>query len=209
MDPSLLPTDAYEYELRDTGFELIAGVDEAGRGALAGPVVAAAVILPVNCTVDGIRDSKMIRESEREELYEQVIDEVICWGVGIVDNVEIDRINILRSTMIAMSRAIRALRNDPDYVLVDGRDLPECDAPSRALIKGDARSRTIAAASIIAKVTRDRIMRSEHDRLPLYGFSKNKGYGTPDHRAVIQQHGPCNIHRMSFLGKVLQQRLPF
>jgi len=198
-----LPTDEHERELRTLGFERIAGVDEAGRGALAGPVVAAAAVLPWNCHIAGVRDSKLIAEPERERLYEEVIIHAAAWCVGIVNNDEIDRINILQATFQAMRIAVRGLAGAADYVLIDGRDNVDVGLPCRAIIDGDALCRSIAAASIIAKVTRDRIMRREHEMLPQYGFASHKGYGTPAHRRAIVEHGPASIHRSSFLGRVL------
>ena len=203
----VLPTNIREQKLTESGYTSVAGVDEAGRGALAGPVVAAAVILPEQFTVDRIRDSKTIPEAEREYLYDQIIDGVTAWGVGIVDNTVIDKINILQATFSAMKQAIRSLEHSPDYVLIDGRDIPKLEIPSEGIIKGDSISRSIAAASIVAKVTRDRIMRGEHKNFPLFGFKQNKGYGTLMHREAIQEHGFCTLHRLTFLGKLLQERL--
>ena len=183
------------------------GIDEVGRGALAGPVVAAAVELPENCAIAGIRDSKTVPEHEREMLFDHICGEALSWGIGIVHNNEIDSINILRATFVAMKTAVADLPQTPDFALIDGRDLPDVGVPGQALIKGDSLSISIAAASIVAKVTRDRIMREEHLRFPVYGFAKNKGYGTATHRAAIGTHGPCSIHRLSFLTSILQQRL--
>lgn len=202
-----LPTEEYEIVLREQGFQRIIGIDEVGRGALAGPVVAAAVRLPENCGIDRIRDSKTVPEAERETLYDQICDGALVWAVGIVDNDVIDEINILQATFRAMKSAVAGLSESPDFALIDGRDMPDIGVPCQALIKGDGLSKSIAAASILAKVTRDRIMRGEHERFPAYAFAQNKGYGTAVHRAAIQEHGPCSIHRLSFLGSILQQRL--
>lgn len=207
MSLQRLPTEEHEQNARAKGFTSIVGIDEVGRGALAGPVVAAAVQLPQNCGIERIRDSKVVPEAEREELYEQICSDAIAWGVGVVDNREIDSINILQATFVAMKAAVASLPETPDFALVDGRDMPDVGVVGQALIKGDGRSLSIAAASIVAKVTRDRIMRQEHQRFPAYGFLSNKGYGTVVHRAAIQEHGPCSIHRLSFLGSILQQRL--
>jgi ribonuclease HII len=200
------PTNEREQELRLLGFEKIAGVDEVGRGALAGPVVAAAVLLPCDCIIDGVRDSKLVAEPERERLYDDILECAIAWSVGIVDNEEIDRINILQATFKAMHIAVSGLPLSPDYILVDGRDVVPFGIPCRAIIDGDALCHSIAAASLIAKVTRDRIMRNLDQILPHYGFARHKGYGTPEHRRAIIEHGPAGIHRKSFLGKVMQEK---
>ena len=193
------PTNDHENEIRALGFELVAGVDEVGRGALAGPVVAAAVLLPCDCIIEGVRDSKLVPEARREALYDAVLARAIAWSVGIVSHEEIDRINILQATFLAMKIAVGGLAVPPDYVLIDGRDLVELGRPCRAIIDGDALCHSIAAASIVAKVTRDRIMRREDELHPHYGFARHKGYGTAMHRGAILEHGPCVIHRRSFL----------
>lgn len=199
------PTDEFERKLRALGYGRIAGIDEAGRGALAGPVVAAAVLLSPDFEVCGVRDSKLIPEPEREELYEKIVDAAAGWGVGIVDNGEIDAINILQATFRAMKHAVSALAAPPDIAIIDGRDAPDVGVPCTALVKGDQLCVSIAAASIVAKVTRDRIMREEDQRFPAYRLAQNKGYGTPFHRSAIERHGPTPIHRLTFLGNVLQQ----
>lgn len=198
-----LPTNQHENELRGIGFELIAGIDEAGRGALAGPVVAAAVLLPRDCSIAGVRDSKLIAEPMREKLYDDVTSAAIAWGVGVVDHEEIDRLNILQATFMAMRIAVSSLAIPPDYLLIDGRDRIDAGVPCRAVIDGDALCHSIAAASIIAKVTRDRLMRHHDELLPHYGFARHKGYGTATHRRAIVEHGPCSIHRRTFLRKLL------
>jgi ribonuclease HII len=173
------------------------GVDEAGRGPLAGPVVAAAVILDRKRFPRGIDDSKKIGEEGRESLYTRITKSA-AWGVGIVDVEEIDRLNIYHATMLAMSRAVDALGIEPAMVLVDGNALPKWRHPARAIVSGDALCRSIAAASIIAKVTRDRLMIQYDDAYPGYGWRKNKGYGTPIHREALVRLGPSPIHRRSF-----------
>lgn len=202
-----LPTDDEELRLHEAGYRLVAGLDEAGRGALAGPVVAAAVILPRRVRIDGVRDSKLVPEGERELLCQSIIDQALAWGVGLVDNRVIDHINILQATFQAMRQAVAALSITPDFVLIDGRDAVDVGSPCRALVGGDRTSRAIAAASIIAKVARDKFMRDLHHEYPLYTFNRNKGYGTPRHRQAIQAYGPSPVHRVSFLGRVMQLRL--
>jgi ribonuclease HII len=197
-----VPTNDHENEIRALGFELIAGVDEVGRGALAGPVVAGAVLLPPGCVIDGVRDSKLVPEARREALYDAVIAGALAWSVGIVSHEEIDRINILQATFQAMRIAIAGLAIPPDYVMIDGRDMVDLGRPCRAIIDGDALCHSIAAASIVAKVTRDRIMRHEDELRPHYGFARHKGYATAMHRGAIIEHGPSEIHRRSFLGKI-------
>ncbi|MCB0711023.1 MAG: ribonuclease HII [Ignavibacteriae bacterium] len=203
----MLPTLELERELQGQGYQLVAGIDEAGRGALAGPVVAAAVILPEDFSLKGVRDSKLIPELEREALYDKVISSVLAYGIGIVDNEVIDKINILQSTFVAMRTAVEQIQIRPDVALIDGRDAPEVGVPAKAVIKGDAISVSIAAASIVAKVTRDRIMRDHHALFPEYGFDKNKGYGTRTHREAIERVGSCTLHRLTFLGNLRQERL--
>jgi ribonuclease HII len=177
--------------------EPCAGVDEAGRGPLAGPVVAAAVILDRRRVPHGIDDSKKLPEPTREALYTR-ITRVAGWGVGVVDVEEIDRLNIYHATMLAMHRAVDALGVEPGMVLVDGNALPKWPYRARAIVAGDALSRSIAAASIIAKVTRDRIMHQHHETWPGYGWRQNKGYGTPEHREALVRLGPTPLHRRSF-----------
>ncbi|MBI1926115.1 ribonuclease HII [Candidatus Poribacteria bacterium] len=186
--------------LQQQGYHRIAGVDEAGRGALAGPVVASAVILPIACRIPGLTDSKQLTPRQRDRLFDEIQQTAIAIGVGCIDNKEIDRLNILRATMQAMCQAIEHIHPPPDYVLVDGSQLPPIspDLPIGAIPKGDSLIQSIAAASVIAKVTRDRLM-IELDRVyPHYGFQRHKGYGTRQHRQAIAQVGPCPIHRMGF-----------
>ncbi len=207
MKRAARPTLEREHALEREGYHLVAGMDEAGRGALAGPVVAAAVVLAPGFDLAGVRDSKLIPEPEREDLFESIIRRTVTWGVGIVNNDVIDSINILQATFVAMRKACAALPTTPDFVLIDGRDAVDVGRPCRAIIGGDGLSVSIAAASIIAKVTRDRMMRALHDDYPEYGFDRNKGYGTATHRTAILRYGPTVVHRRSFLGKLMQLSL--
>ena len=190
----------YEEELYNQGISTIAGIDEAGRGPLAGPVVVGCVIMPKESQIEGINDSKKISESKREKLYEQIISEAIAWNVGIVEQKEIDKINILNATKKALTIAIKGLSVRPDRILVDAlQGIDTNGIPYTSIIKGDAKNYSIAVASIIAKVTRDRIM-LEWDKLyPEYGFAKNKGYGTATHIQAIRENGICMLHRKSFV----------
>ena len=190
--------DEFDCALRNAGVSRFLGVDEAGRGPLAGPVVAAAVALPPEHAISGLRDSKQVPEAEREELYALIVARAEAWGAAIVDVETIDRINILNAALQAMAQAVRLSRcNYP--VLVDGnRRIPALRNPQRALVKGDARSATVAAASIVAKVSRDRIMEMYHRQFPQYNFLRNKGYGTREHREAILKYGRSKIHRRSF-----------
>jgi len=192
------PADEFEQEARRRGFRRIAGVDEAGRGPLAGPVVAAAVILPVHVGLAGIDDSKQLSEDERERLYHVILERAVGVGIGSADAGEIDRLNILEATRLAMARAIGNVTPSPDYVLTDAVSIPAVRVPMRPLIKGDALSLSIAAASIIAKVTRDRMMAVFHEMFPQYNFLSHKGYGTPEHLRMLARFGPCALHRRTF-----------
>ncbi len=192
--------DFFEKILHAHGYRLIAGVDEVGRGALAGPVVAAAVILGESGDYSEIRDSKVVPPRRRELLAERIRREAVCIGVGSVSQSEIDRINILRATHEAMRQAVARLSVSPDIVLVDGFWLPGLDAPCIGIVDGDARSYSIAAASIVAKVHRDAYMTSLASEFPQYGFDRNKGYGTEAHRGAIAEHGACWLHRRTFEG---------
>ncbi len=194
----IVPTLDIERALWETGIEPVAGVDEAGRGPLAGPVVAAAVVFPRDLTIPGVKDSKTLREREREELFSEIRSRALSVGVGIVGHEDIDRVNILQATMLAMHQAIEALTVPPAFVLVDGNYFRHERLKFRTVVEGDARSFTIAAASVIAKVTRDRLMREYDREFPEYGFIRHKGYGTPEHLAAIRRYGPCAIHRRSF-----------
>jgi ribonuclease HII len=189
----------FEREMQKSGYKTIAGVDEAGRGPLAGPVVAAACIIAENTLVAGVNDSKQLTSQQRCQLFEILTNHPeIQYGVGVVSSTEIDRINILEATKVAMQQAIDNLKQKPEYILIDGLALPSHPIPNMKIIQGDCRSYLIAAASIIAKETRDRLMKGFHELWPLYGFNQHKGYGTEAHREAIEKHGPCPIHRMSF-----------
>ena len=180
----------------------VAGVDEAGRGPLAGPVVACAVVLPAWTSVPGLDDSKRLSPSRREELYDVVRKVASAVSVARAEPEEIDLLNIHNATLLAMKRALEGLDLRPDYVLVDGKFLPEVDLPGETVVGGDGRSACIAAASVVAKVERDRLM-AEYDRIyPQYGFAKHKGYPTPEHLRALREHGPCPIHRRTFRGVV-------
>jgi len=182
------------------GISRLAGVDEAGRGPLAGPVVAAAVVLAPGARIAGVDDSKRLLPEERQRLFDLIQERAVGVGVGIVDHVTIDRINILQATRLAMGQALGALGMEPELVLTDFVTVPGLRCPQRNLVEGDRRSASVAAASIIAKVTRDRIMEEADREYPLYGFGRHKGYGTPEHRIALEQHGPCALHRRTFAG---------
>jgi ribonuclease HII len=188
----------HERELRLAGFQRIAGIDEVGRGSLAGPVVAAAVILPEYHRIKGLRDSKVLSRPRREALYQRILDRADAVGVGCVEVEVIDRINILQATKLAMTEALGRLPQRPDHLVIDALSLRDVELPQRAIIDGDAISASIAAASIVAKVTRDRICAELDDRYPAYGFARNKGYGTPRHLDALLTEGPCEWHRRSF-----------
>lgn len=183
------------------GIAPIAGVDEAGRGSLAGPVCAAAVILPPNLVIDGLDDSKKLSEARREALYDIICAEALCYGVALVDEQTIDRVNILQATFLAMRQAVAKLEQEPSLVLVDGNQDPKLGLPTCTVVKGDSLSANIAAASILAKVTRDRLMVELDEKYPQYGFAAHKGYGTRAHYAALDAYGPCPIHRRTFLKK--------
>jgi ribonuclease HII len=188
-----------ERGLREQGFALVAGVDEAGRGPLAGPVVAAAVILPVDWPHPGIDDSKRLRAARREGLARLLAEEALAWGVGLAEAEEVDRLNIHHASLTAMRRAVEALGTRPDHLLIDGRFTLVMDLPQRAVVGGDASCLAVAAASILAKVHRDGIMRAWHRHYPQYNFAANKGYGTAEHRQALTRHGPCPLHRRSYM----------
>jgi ribonuclease HII len=194
----------YESILREDGYGLIAGVDEAGRGPLAGPVVAAACILPEGETFYGLNDSKKLTERRREALYSEIRRRAVAWAVAMVSNHEIDRINILEATKEAMRQALRSLPVEPDIAVTDAVALKGLDYPVMVETRGDARINAVAAASVLAKVTRDRMMRNWDAVYRVYGFSSHKGYGTREHMNAIRSHGPSPIHRMSFLGNILK-----
>ena len=203
-----------EESLYSQGITSIAGIDEAGRGPLAGPVVVACVIMPKDSMIEGVNDSKKVSEKKREKLYEQIIEEALGFGVGIISQEEIDRINILNATKEGLTTAIKEMEKDlqekkrelekPEIILVDALTKIDTDhIPYRSIIKGDAKSYSIAAASIIAKVTRDRIMRQWAEVYPMYGFEKHKGYGTAAHIAAIKEYGLCPLHRRSFVKNIV------
>lgn len=202
------PDDAEERSARAAGYACVCGIDEAGRGPLAGPVVAAAVVLPPGLALPGLNDSKKLTARRREALYTQLReDERVLIGVGMAAAAEIDRLNILRATHEAMARAVAALPTAVDFCLIDGLPVPQFPLPQRALVKGDARCLSIAAASIVAKVTRDRLMQDLAQQYPGYGFEKHAGYGTAAHLAALRRLGPCPEHRRSF-APVAQLLLP-
>ncbi|MGI6119709.1 MAG: ribonuclease HII [Desulfosporosinus sp.] len=187
-----------EKKLWQQGFLLLAGIDEAGRGPLAGPVVAAACILPVQFDLPGLNDSKMLTECKREKLYAQIQEQAIDYALGSAESAEIDALNIFQATRLAMKRAIEGLKVLPHYLMIDALNLPAVKFLQLSLVGGDKISATIAAASILAKVTRDRLMVELDTLYPDYGFSKNKGYGTREHMQALRQLGPCPLHRRSF-----------
>jgi ribonuclease HII len=188
----------FEKSARRSGFRFIAGLDEAGRGPLAGPVVAAAVILPEGLLIQGLTDSKQVPEPERERLFDIIREQAVSYGIGVVDERTIDDVNILQASLLAMEQALAAMKQPPDYLLLDAVSLPRVRLPQKPLIKGDCRSASIAAASILAKVTRDRLMLDLHARFPRYNFHKHKGYCTKEHLSLLREHGPCEAHRKSF-----------
>ncbi len=188
----------HENRLYALGFNTVAGIDEAGRGPLAGPVVAAAVVFPRGVYIETVNDSKQLTHEEREELYTIIIEQSLAVGVGIVDNLQIDRINILNATYQAMHRAVASLAVSPDHLLIDGNRFQPCGIPFATIVDGDALSFSIAGASIVAKVTRDRMMVAYDSLFPGYGFARHKGYGTRLHKEAILQLGYCSLHRRSF-----------
>ena len=189
---------AYEEKLMRRGIELVAGVDEAGRGPLAGPVVAAAVILPAAVDLPGLNDSKALSVSKRTSLAEQIFTSALAWAVGTASVAEIDTLNIRQASFLAMRRALEGLRLKPEYVVVDGCPIPALPLPQKGVVRGDAQVAAVAAASIIAKVTRDRLMVELDRQFPQYGFCRHKGYPTPEHLAMLAKFGPSPLHRRSF-----------
>lgn len=194
----------YENKYISQGKNLICGVDEAGRGPLAGPVCAAAVIMPEGLIIEGVNDSKKLTSKKREKLFDIIKNEAICYSVAFASASEIDEINILNATHLAMTRAVEGLEKVPEVVLVDGNSLPKWYYDSEAIIKGDAVCHSIACASILAKVSRDRLMLLEAEKYPQYSFEKHKGYGTKVHVQALKEYGPCPIHRKTFLKKILK-----
>jgi ribonuclease HII len=190
--------EAFEKKIQAQGFRVIAGLDEAGRGPLAGPVVAAAVILPPKKKWIGLDDSKKLSPEQREKIFSLILQQEAAVGVGIVEAPEIDRLNILRASLKAMEQAVSNLPISPEFLLIDGLHSLSLPLPQQAIPKGDGRCQSIAAASIVAKVTRDRLMVAYHEEYPHYNFAKNKGYGTQEHLQAIRQYGYCPLHRQSF-----------
>ena len=190
----------YENDLRNKGYKYICGIDEAGRGPLAGPVVVASVIMPANSMIEGVNDSKKVSEKKREKLYDLILEEAISYGVGIIGQDEIDEINILNATKKGLTMSLQELTQKPDLIIVDAlTHIDTLGIPYESIIKGDAKCYSISAASIIAKVTRDRIMREWDKVYPQYGFAQHKGYGTSAHINAIKEFGPCPLHRKSFI----------
>ena len=197
---------APERALHERGIELVCGIDEAGRGPLAGPVAAAAVILPHDCVIEGLNDSKKLTEKRREALYDVITEKALYWAVGMADAKEIDDINILQATFCAMRRALAGLSVTPDYAIVDGNRDPALGIPTETLVGGDGKCACVAAASVLAKVTRDRLMREYDKEFPGYGFAVHKGYGTAAHYRAILEQGVCPIHRLTFLRNLDDKR---
>jgi ribonuclease HII len=197
--------DGYQYETSaaEKGYTAVCGIDEAGRGPLAGPVFAAAIILPEGLVIEGLDDSKKLTEKKREALYDIIIEKAISYGIGFATETEIDEINILQATYLAMKRACEKLNPPADYALVDGNRMPPLSIPGETIVKGDSLSQSIAAASILAKVSRDRLLLELDKLYPEYQFAKHKGYGTKLHRELLLQYGPSPVHRKTFLKKIL------
>lgn len=194
---------SFEEKVIEAGYKVVCGIDEAGRGPLAGPVYAAAVILPLGLEIDGLNDSKKISEKKREQLFDVICEKAIDYSIGVADEQEIDEINILNATFLAMHRAVEGLKIKPDYALIDGNQYPKIPfVTEETVVKGDAKSMSIAAASILAKVSRDRFMMEKAKEYPQYQFEKHKGYGTKLHYEMIKEFGPSPIHRMTFLKKL-------
>lgn len=193
----------YENEAHQQGYNVVCGVDEAGRGPLAGPVFAAAVVLPNDVIIEGVNDSKKLSEKKRELLFDVIKEKALSYSIASASEKEIDDINILNATYLAMQRAIQGLNIRADIALIDGNRLPRLDIDAKAIIKGDSLSMSIAAASILAKVSRDRLMLELSKEYPQYQFEKHKGYGTALHRELIKQYGPCPIHRLTFLKNII------
>jgi len=195
----------FEHNAKTLGYNMIAGIDEAGRGPLAGPVVSAAVILPHDFLCEGVNDSKKLSEKKRDALFPKIMETAVAVATGIASHHEIDEINILRASLLSMKRAVENLSilpgsPVPDFLLIDGKFILDMNIHQSAIIKGDSRSISIAAASIIAKVTRDAIMKELHELYPAYGFIRHKGYPTKEHKEAILRHGPCPVHRLTFRG---------
>ena len=199
-----MPDYEFEKAAVNSGFSCICGVDEAGRGPLAGPVCAAAVILPEGAVIEGLDDSKKLTEKKRERLYDIIKQTAVAYSVAYGTLEEIESVNILEATYLAMNRAIEGLTVKPDFSLIDGNRVPRgINIPCETIVKGDSKSMSVAAASVLAKVTRDRLMLEYDKKYPEYNFKKHKGYGTKEHTELIKQYGPCEIHRLSFLKNIL------
>lgn len=192
----------FEKEALAKGYKSVCGVDEAGRGPLAGPVCAAAVILPEDVIIDGVNDSKKLSEKKRESLFDVIREQALSYSIAYATVDKIEEINILNATMLAMRRAINGLEIKADYAMIDGNKIPPIDIDAECIVKGDAKSMSIACASILAKVSRDRLLYKYAEEYPMYGFDKHKGYGTKVHREAILKYGPCPYHRKSFLKKL-------
>lgn len=199
-----MPDYSYEISAKENGFSFVCGIDEAGRGPLCGPVYAAAVILPDGIEIDGLNDSKKLSEKKREALFDVIIQKAVAYSIGVATEREIDEINILNATFLAMCRAVEGLKVNADFALVDGNKIPKgLKIPAQAIVKGDSASMSIAAASILAKVSRDRFMMELDEKYPQYQLSKHKGYPTKLHRELVKEYGPNEIYRMTFLKKIL------
>ncbi len=196
----------YEKMYMEQGYTAICGVDEAGRGPLAGPVYAAAVILPEGLLIEGVNDSKKLSEKKREQLFDVIKEKAVAYCIASASVEEIEELNILGAAMLAMKRAVEGLSVKADFAMIDGNKKPELEIPCEAIVKGDAKSESIAAASILAKVSRDRVMLEMAEKYPQYSFEKHKGYATKVHREAILEYGPCEIHRPSFLKKLLSDK---
>lgn len=194
----------YENTAYENGYNLVCGVDEAGRGPLAGPVCAAAVVLHKGLILEGVNDSKKLTEKKREALFDVITEQALDWSVAFATVEEIEEINILNAAMLAMKRAVEGLKNPVDFAIIDGNRKPPLEIDCEAVVKGDAKSMSVAAASILAKVSRDRILRQYAVDYPQYGFEKHKGYGTKVHVEALKKYGPCEVHRPSFLKKILK-----
>ena len=202
-----MPDYNYEKAATDSGFKYVCGVDEAGRGPLAGPVCAAAVILPQDTEIEGLNDSKKLSEKKREALFDFICEKAIAYSIAYGTLEEIEEFNILEATFLAMNRAIEGLPTKADFALIDGNRVPKnIKIPCETVVKGDSKSMSVAAASILAKVSRDRLLTEYDEKYPQYNFKKHKGYGTKEHTDLILKYGPCEIHRLSFLKKLLGEK---
>lgn len=195
----------FEEKAWQNGYSAVCGVDEAGRGPLAGPVCVAAVILPAGIVIEGLNDSKKLSEKKREALFDIITENAVSWSVSLVDEKKIDEINILQATYRAMRQAVEGLPHPADFAYIDGNRMEGLDLPYECVVSGDARIPSIAAASVVAKVTRDRLMRDFAVRYPVYGFERHKGYGSRAHHEALLQYGPCPIHRRTFLKKFYEK----